>query len=204
MVDPLQPPLLSHDMDQITYTSSLLAQDELELLGNMFQCNKDIFAWTHSDMPGIYPVVASHELNISLVSQPVWKKIWRFHPNKQKIIQTKIDKLLAIRLIRKVKYLDWLANVVVVPKKDGRWRVCINYLNLNDVYPKNSFFLPRIDQIVDATTRHGIISFLDAFSGYHQIPMFKPDEEKTVFVMLKGLYCYRVMSFGLNNAGATY
>ena len=191
-------------MDQITYSSSLLAQDELELLGNMFQCNKDIFAWTHSDMPGIYPVVASHELNILLTSQPVWQKIRRFHPNRQKIIQTEIDKLLAIRLIRKVKYLDWLANVVVVPKKDGRWRVCVNYINLNDVYPKNSFPLPRIDQIVDAIARHGIISFLDAFSGYHQIPMFKPDEEKTVFVTLKGLYCYRVMSFGLNNVGATY
>lgn len=80
----------------------------------------------------------------------------------------------------------------------------MDYTNLNDTCPKDSFPLPRIDQIVDATTGHEMFSFLDAFSGYHQIPMASGDEEKTAFITPHGLYCYKVMPFGLKNAGATY
>ncbi|RVW81425.1 Transposon Ty3-I Gag-Pol polyprotein [Vitis vinifera] len=101
-------------------------------------------------------------------------------------------------------YPDWLANVVVVPKKEGKWRVCVDYTNLNNACPKDSFPLPRIDQIVDSTSGQGMLSFLDAFSGYHQIPMSPDDEEKTAFITPHDLYCYKVMPFGLKNAGATY
>lgn len=93
---------------------------------------------------------------------------------------------------------------MVVPKKEGKWRVCVVYTNLNDACHKDSFPLPRIDQIVDATARHEMLSFLDAFSGYHQIPMAPEDEEKTAFISPHGLYCYKVMPFGLKNVGATY
>ena len=179
-------------------------QDELELLGTMLQRNKDIFAWTDSNMSGINPSVASHKLNVLPISRLVWKKVRRFHPNRQKIIQTEIDKLLAVEFIIEVKYLDWLENLVVVPKKNGRWRVCIDYTNLNDVYPNDNFPLPRINQIVDSIVGHGMFSFLEAFSRYHQIPMFQSDEEKTTFITPYGLYCYKVMSFGLKNASATY
>ena len=103
-----------------------------------------------------------------------------------------------------VKYPEWLANVVVVPKKGGKWRVCVDYTDLNEAYPKDSFPLPRIDQIIDAFVGHGMLSFLDAFSGYHQIPMHPPDAEKTTFIMPHGLYYYSVMPFDLKNVGATY
>ena len=94
--------------------------------------------------------------------------------------------------------------MVVVPKKGGKWHVFVDYIDLNEARPKDSFPLPHIDQIVDATARHDIFSFLDAFSWYHQIPMHLPDVEKTVFITLHGLYCYNVMLFGLKNVGATY
>ena len=94
--------------------------------------------------------------------------------------------------------------MVVVPKEGGKWRVCVDYTDLNEACPKDSFPLPRIDQIVDATAGHGILSFLDAFCGYHQIPMHPPNVEKTTFITPHGLYCYNVMSFGLKNVGATY
>ena len=171
-IDPLQPLSLSHDIGKITYTSSLLTSDELELLESVFQWNKDVFAWTHSDMSGIHPSMASHRLNVMPSSHPVRQKVRRFHPDRQKIIQAEIDKLLVVRFIREVKYLDWLANVVVIQKNDGKCRVCVDYTNLNDSCPKDIFSLPWIDQIVDATTEHGMLSFIDAFSGYHQIPMF--------------------------------
>ena len=82
--------------------------------------------------------------------------------------------------------------------------MCVDYTNLNNACPKDSFPLPRIDQIVDSTAGQGMLSFLDAFSGYHQIPMAPADEEKIVFIMPHGLYYYQVMPFGLKNVGATY
>ena len=115
-----------------------------------------------------------------------------------------MDKLLEVGFIREVEYPDWLANVVVVPKKEGKWRVCVDYTNLNNACPKDSFPLPRIDQIVDSTVGQGMLSFLDAFSRYHWIPMAPADEEKTIFITPHGLYCYKVMPFGLKNADATY
>ena len=80
----------------------------------------------------------------------------------------------------------------------------MDYADLKEASPKDSFPLPRIDQIVDAAAGHGIVSFLDAFSGYHQIPMHPPDLEKTAFITSHRLYCYNVMSFSLKKAGATY
>ncbi|RVW76674.1 Transposon Ty3-I Gag-Pol polyprotein [Vitis vinifera] len=155
-------------------------------------------------MKGIHPSIASHRLNVFSTARPVRQKIRRFHPERQRVIRNEVDKLLEAGFIREVSYPDWLANVVVVPKKEGKWRVCVDYTNLNNVCPKDSFPLPRIDQIVDSTSGQGMLSFLDAFSGYHQIPMSLDDEEKTAFITPHGLYCYKVMSFGLKNASTTY
>ena len=94
--------------------------------------------------------------------------------------------------------------MVVVPKKWGKWKVCVDYTNLNDACPKDSFSLPRIYQIVDSTAGHGMFSFLDAFFRYHQIPMSSIDEEKTAFITSHRLYCNKVILFGLKNAKATY
>ena len=80
----------------------------------------------------------------------------------------------------------------------------MDYTYLNEACPKDNFTLPRIDQIVDASAGHGMLSFLNAFSGYHQIPMHLPDAEITTFITPHGLLCYNVMPFGLKNAGATY
>ena len=155
-------------------------------------------------MPGISPIHASHKLNVGPFSKPVKQKVRHFHPDHHLIIQIEVDNLLQNGFIRAVKYPEWLANVVVVPKKGNKWSVCVDYTDLNDACPKDSFPLPRIDQIVDASAGHGMLSFMDAFSGYHQIPMHPPDAEKTTFITPHGLYCYNVMPFRLKNAGATY
>ena len=82
--------------------------------------------------------------------------------------------------------------------------MCVDNTDLNNACPKDSFPLPRIDQIVDASAEHDMLSFLDAFYGYHRIPMYPPDTEKTSFITPHGLFCYNVMPFGLKNVGATY
>ena len=155
-------------------------------------------------MTEIIPTHASHRLNVAPSAKPVRQKVRRFHLDRHLVIQTEVDNLLHNGFIRVVKYPEWLANVVVVPKKGNKWRVCVDYTDLNDACPKDSFPLPRIDQIVDASEGHGMLSFLDAFSGYHQIPMHPPDAEKTSFIAPHGFYYYNVMPFGLKNVGATY
>ena len=147
---------------------------------------------------------ASYKLNVLPFARPVRQKVRCFYQDRQQIIQAEVDNLLEAGFIREVKYPEWLANVVVVPKKGGKWWVCVDYTDLNDACSKDSFPLPRIDQIVDASAGHGMLSFLDAFFGYHQIPMYPPDVEKTSFITPYGLLCYNVMPFGLKNAGATY
>ena len=155
-------------------------------------------------MVGISPAVASHKLNVFPTANPVRQRVRWFHLDRHQIIHTEVDNLLATCLIREVKYPEWLANVVVVPKKGGKWRVCVDYSDLNEACPKDSFPLPCIDQIVDATVEHGIMSFLDAFYGYHQISMHPLNAKKTTFITPHRLYCYNVMSFSLRNAGSTY
>jgi len=99
---------------------------------------------------------------------------------------------------------EWLANVVVVRKKNGKWRVCINFTDLNKSCPKDPFPLPHIDKLVHSTAGHQLMSFMDAFSGYNQILMHPEDQEKTSFMTSRGIYCYNVMPFGLKNVGSTY
>ena len=202
-MDPLEKITLDRS-EKFTYISSLLSNEERKQLRLMLLNNIDVFAWCHSDMIRINPTVASHKLNIIPAARLVRQKVRSFHPDHHQIIQMEVDNLMRASFIKEVKYPEWLANVVVVPKKGGKLRVCADYTDLNKECPKDSFPLPHIDQIVDATIGHEILSFLDAFSGYHQILKHLPEVEKMAFITSYGLYCYDVMLFGLKNDGATY
>ena len=92
----------------------------------------------------------------------------------------------------------------MVKKANGKWRMCVDFMNLNRACLKDNYPLPRIDTLVDSTTRHKLLSFMDAFSGYNQIKMSEDNQEKTSFVTSQGLFWYKVMSFELKNVGATY
>ena len=155
-------------------------------------------------MGGIDPTVITHRLNISPSFKPIKQKRRSFAPERQKAINEEVNKLLQARAIREVEYPEWLANVILVKKANGKWRLCIDFTDINKACPKDSFPLPRIDLIVDATAGHELLSFMDAFSGYNQISMDPGDQEKTSFVTAQGTYCYRMMPFGLKNAGVTY
>ena len=102
------------------------------------------------------------------------------------------------------KYPQWVANIVPVSKKDGKVRMCVDYLDLNRASPKDNFPLPHIDTLVDNTTKHSLFSFMDKFLGYNQIRMALEDIKKTTFLMMWGTFCYKVMPFGLKNAGTMY
>ena len=92
----------------------------------------------------------------------------------------------------------------MVKKANDKWRMCVDFTDLNKAFPKDSYHLPRIDQLVDSTAGHQLLSFMGTFLGYNQIKMDEADQEKTSFITNQGLFCYKVMPFGLKNAGATY
>uniref|UniRef100_A0A2N9HLG9 Integrase catalytic domain-containing protein n=1 Tax=Fagus sylvatica TaxID=28930 RepID=A0A2N9HLG9_FAGSY len=175
-----------------------------ESLVQFLKENKDVFAWSHEDMPGINPSIISHKLNVDPSLRPIKQKRRVFAPERNNAIMEEVDKLLTANFIREVFYPDWLANVVMVKKSTGKWRMCVDFTDLNKACPKDSFPLPRIDQLVDSTAGHKLLTFMDAFSGYNQIVMDESDQEKTSFITSRGLFCYKVMPFGLKNAGATY
>ena len=118
-------------------------------------------------MTGIDPDVAMHRLQVDPDHSPVKQKWRKIAPGRNKAVNEEVQKLLDIGSVREVHYPDWLANVVVVRKKNGKWRVCIDFTDLNKACPKDSFPLPHIDMLVDATAGHELLSFMDAFSGYN-------------------------------------
>ena len=103
-----------------------------------------------------------------------------------------------------VNYPEWLANVVSVPKKDGKVRMCVDFQDLKKASLKDDFPLPHFEVLVDHTAGYTLLSFMDGFSRYNQIKMAPEDMEKTSFITPWGTYCYRIMSFGVKNVGATY
>ena len=155
-------------------------------------------------MSGINPLIIVHRLNVSTSSPPIRQKKRVFAQERDKTIAEEVRKLLDADFIWEVYYPDWLANVVMVKKANGKWRMYVDFTDLNRACPKDSYPLLRIDTLVDSTARHELLSFMDAFSGYNQIRMEEADQEKTSFVTSQGLFYYKVMSFGLKNPGAMY
>jgi hypothetical protein len=114
----------------------------------------------------------------------------RFADDRRDAIKKELAKLLAAGFIREVFHPKWLANPVLVCKKNlNEWRMCVDHTDLNKHYLKDPFGLPRIDQVIDSTAGCDLLCFLDCYSGYHQIAIKEEDQEKTAFITLFGAYC---------------
>jgi len=155
-------------------------------------------------MLGISREVTEHALKIRLGSKPVKQRLCHFDKEKRRAFGEEITKLLAVGFIKEVYHPEWIANPVLVQKKNGKWRICVDYTSLNKPCPKDMFPLPHIDQVVDSTSGCETLCFLDAYSGYHQITMKESDQLATSFITLFGSFCYVTMPFDLKNMGATY
>jgi putative transposase len=155
-------------------------------------------------MPGVPRELAEQSLHVRPDAKPIKQPLQCFAEEKRKAIVEEIAWLLAAGFIMEVFYLDWLANPVLVLKKNNTWRMCIDYTSLSKACPKDPFALPHIDQVIDSIAGCDLLSFLDAYLGYHQIPLYQLDQIKTSFITPYGAYCYVTMPFGLKNARATY
>ncbi|XP_055824288.1 uncharacterized protein LOC129892753 [Solanum dulcamara] len=187
-----------------TRISVHLAKAQRMELINLLREYIDIFAWSYDDVSGFSKDIISHKLSISSDCSPVKQKTRKFKPTLSLRIKKEVTKQIQSKVVEVMQYLTWLANIISVPKKDGKIRICVDYRDLNKASPKDNFPLPNIHILIDNCAKHEMQSFVDSYAGYHQILIDEEDEEKTVFITPWGMYHYRVMPFGLKNAGATY
>ena len=171
------------------------AWSEKKELSRCLRANADVFAWSYDDMEGLKPEMMVHKFNADPAFKPVRQKKRSFAAERNMAAKEEVQKLLQVGFIREVQYPKWLSNMVLVKKYSGKWRMCVDFKDLNKACPKDSFPLPKIDQLVDATTGHEMLSFMDAYSGYNQVKMALKDEDKASFVNNEGTYCYKAMPF---------
>jgi hypothetical protein len=197
--------LLCEDIaeQKVLLGSQLSEEQEKNLLRFLFN-NKDVFAWSANDLCGVNRDVIEHSLNVDPSFRPRKQRLRKMSDDKAEGARNEVKRLLSAGVIREVKYLEWLANTVMVKKANGKWRMCIDFTDLNKACPKDEFPLPRIDSLVDAAASSELMSLLDCYSGYHQIWMKKEDEPKTSFITPSGTYCYLRMPEGLKNAGGSF
>ncbi|KAL8134606.1 hypothetical protein AgCh_009579 [Apium graveolens] len=177
-------PLAPEDPEKVTFVGATLKEPLKEKLVKFLQENSDVFAWSAADMPGIDPELITHKLNVDPNRNTMNQKKRSFAPERQEAIKQEVEKLLEAGFIEEIQFPGWLASPVMVKKANGKWRMCVDFTDLNDACPKDCSPLPRIDTLINATAGHEMLSFMDELTGYNQIKMHKDDIPK--------------------NAGATY
>jgi hypothetical protein len=197
--------LLCEDIaeQKVLLGSQLSNEQEKTLLKFLFN-NKDVFAWSANDLCGVNRDVIEHSLNVDPAIRPRKQKHRKMSDDKAKGARNEVKRLLSAGVIREVTYPEWLANTMMVKKANGKWRKCIDFMDLNKACSKDEFPLPRIDSLVDAATTSKLMSLLDCYSGYHQIWMKKEDKTKTSFITPSGTYCYLRMPEGIKNVGGSF
>jgi hypothetical protein len=120
-------------------------------------------------MPRVHLELIKHKLHLDPKAKSIKQRLYHFAQDKKDVIKREIARLLDADFIKKVYHQDWLANPILIPKKNKDWWMCVDYIDLNKAYKKDPFRLPRIDQVVDSTVRCSILSFLDYYSRYHHI-----------------------------------
>ena len=196
--------IVGDDPEKFFQIGSQLPHQEKEKPIEFLRRNIDVFAWNAYEAPGVDPEFICHHLKVNPLITPRKQPPRRPSKEHTEAVREEVMKLKQAGAIKEVFYPEWLANTVVVKKKSGKWQVCVDFTDLNKAYSKDPFPIPKIDQLVNATVGHPRMSFLNAFQGYHQIPLALDDQEKTAFVTPVGNYHYKVMSFGLKNTGSTY
>jgi ribonuclease HI len=187
----------------VVISEDLTSQDEEKLISCLSR-NKDVFAWSALDLVGVSRTIIEHGLSIDPSVRPKKQRMRKMSDEKTEATKVEVHHLLEANFIEPIAYPTWLANVNMVQKKSGKWRVCINFTSLNKACPKDNFPLPRIDKIVDSAAGCEVMSLLDYFSGYHQIYMKEEDKASTSFITPFGTYCFIRMPEGLKNAGSTF
>ena len=184
--------VIDEDLEHVLRIGTSLIPEIREKLINTLQDYKDVFAYSTSDMQGLDPNLASHELNIKEGFCPIKQKLRHQVPERNAKAAAEVKKLLEAGIIEECQYTELLAKVVLVKKATGAWRLCVDFTDLKKACPKDDHPLPKIGRLVDSTVGHELLSFMDANAGYHQIPMAEKDQIHTTFVTAQGVYYYKI------------
>eukprot|EP00253_Pinus_taeda_P005467 PITA_05467 len=174
----------------LNINANLTPDQEIKLL-NLLQKYKEAFAWDYPDMKGIDPQLCTHHIYMEKDARPVRQPQRRLNPHLKEIVKAELQKLLDVNFIYPISDSKWVSPLVVVPKKNGKWRICVDYRELNKATQKDHFPLPFIDQVLDTLAGNNFFSFLDGFSGYNQIQIAPEDQDKTTFTCPWGTFAYR-------------
>ncbi|KAK1681814.1 hypothetical protein QYE76_042662 [Lolium multiflorum] len=194
------------DKPRPTFISKKLDPHLRGLLIALLKEYPDCFAWDYTEMPGLDRSIIEHRLPLKKGFRPFQQRARQMKAEILVEVKKEIQKMLDAGFIRPCRYAEWISNVVPVEKKDGRWRVAIDFRNLNSATPKDEYPMPVAETLINAAAGHKVLSFMDGNAGYNQIFMAPEDIHKTAFRVpgSVGLFEYVVMTFGLKNAGATY
>jgi hypothetical protein len=187
----------------VTIGAHLSPEKEKELI-QFLNKNKDVFAWSAKDLQGVDRDIIEHTLETDEKIMPKKQKLRKMFEEKVKTVEAEVQRLQDTKVIREVLYPVWLANTITVKKKNGKWRMCVDFRDLNKACKKDEFPLERVDKIVDDAANSEMLSLLDMFSGYHQIRVQREGEEKTSFITPFGIFCFVRMPEGLKNVECTF
>ena len=159
---------------------------------------REIFAWTYQDMPGLDIEIVMHRIPIKPECPLVRQALRRMKFEIILKIKEEVEKQLKDGFLTAIAYSDWVANIVRVPKKDGKVHTCVDYRDLNWANPKDNFLLPHIEALVNNIATNRFFAFMEGFSSYNQIKIAEEDKIKTTFTIhwLKELWCYLSTSHG--------
>jgi hypothetical protein len=184
--------------------SSELTADEKSKYCSVLKEFSDVFAWKYSDLKTYDPDIIQHKIPLEKDTIPFKQKLRPISPLLLPVIEREIKKLLDAKIIVPLRYSKWIANLVIVRKKNGEIRLCVDFRNLNKCSKKDNYPLPKMEHLLQRISGAKVMSFLDGFSGYNQVAVHPDDQEKTAFTTPWGTFMYSKMPFGLMNAGATF
>jgi hypothetical protein len=174
--------------DKIVMISQDLSPSEEMKLLLFLDKNNDIFAWKASDLTWVSRSIIERRLQVNPSAKPKKQMLCKMFDKKVAAAKSEVQRLLDVGFICEIQYPSWLTNVVMVKKKNGKWRICTDFTDLNKYYPKDDFLVLRIDKVVDSTAGCETTTLLDYFSRYHQIWLCQEGEEKTSFITPFGTY----------------
>ncbi len=165
---------------------------------------KDVFPQICKVLKGIPLKLAQHRIELDTTIPPAHQAKYKLNPNYVTTVNQYVDKLLTTRFIEYVKEVTCLSPIIVVPKRNGKLRICIDFRKLNVATQKDPYPLLVIDEMLNTLTRYEAYSFLDGYLGYHKISIVPQDKYKIAFVINQGAFIWKVMSFGVKNGTPTY
>jgi hypothetical protein len=177
--------------------------EETKLL-SFLDKNNDIFVWQTTDLTGVGRSIIEHRLQVNPSTKLKKQKLHKMSEEKVATAKKEVQRLLDVGFIHEVQYPSWLVNGVMVKKKNGKWRMCTDFTDLNKCCPKDDLPFTRIDKVVDLATGCETMALLDCFSRYHQIWLHKDNKEETSFITPFNTYYYLRMHEGLKNVGPMF